>query len=104
MKQQKGEFLRDYAARFNAATLKVKNFNEFVAMTALKQGLKSNRFIFSSNKNYLNNYEQMLVRVWKYAQIKKEESILHQVKREGGRKKQPQKEDRRKQQNNADRL
>ena len=81
-------------ARFNAATLEVKNFNEFVAMTALKQRFKSNNLIFFSNKNYPDNYEQILFRIQKYAQDEEEESILYQAKEEKNGKKWPQEEDR----------
>ena len=56
-------------------------------MAALKQGLKSNRLIFSLNKNYSDNYEQMLIRVRKYAQTEEEESIFHQARKEKDGKK-----------------
>ena len=81
MKQQKGEFLRDYAARFNAATLEVKNFNESVAMIALKQRFKSNCLIFSLNKKYLDNYEQMLIEYRSMHRLKKKKAYSVKQKR-----------------------
>ena len=62
-------------AHFNTAILEVKNFNESVAMSALKRRLQSNHLIFSLNKNFLDTYDKMLDRMRKYAHIE-EEAIL----------------------------
>lgn len=61
--------LRSYMACFNAVTLKVKDFNEFVTMLALKRELRSSRLSFSLNKIFSRSYVDLLVHVEKYAQV-----------------------------------
>lgn len=40
IKQNEGEFLREYVARFNAAMLEARDLNQPIAMSALKHGLR----------------------------------------------------------------
>ena len=86
IQQQDEEDLRKYVAHFNATTLKLKNFNESVVMSALKRRLQSNRLVFSLNKNFSNIYDEMLDRMHKYAQAEKE-AILRQVRNDKNGKK-----------------
>lgn len=57
--------------RFNATMLEVRDFNEFVIMLMLKQGLKSSYLIFYFDKNFSKDYIDFLVWAQKYAQAKK---------------------------------
>ena len=47
IKQKENESLWDYIRRFNAATLKITDLDQTIAMTAMKDGLKPSRFLFS---------------------------------------------------------
>ena len=64
------------------ATLEVCNFNESVAMSALKQGLRNERLIYSLNKMFSRDYADLLVWAWKYAQAKEAQTAHRQA--EGG--------------------
>ena len=92
--QQKGESLCQYMVCFNVVILKVKNFNESIAISTLKLGLWSNQLIFSLNKKISDTYDEMLTRVRKYAQVEEEEKLNKQVRKNKNGNKQPHEEDR----------
>ena len=80
---------------FNMAILKVKDFNEFVTMFALKWGVKSYRLIFFLNKNFLENYEAILDRIQKYAHAEEEKKLNKKEKKKDKEgKKQPYEDER----------
>ena len=64
--QGEKESLKDFVARFNAATLEITDLNEVVAMSALKKGLKQSRFTYSLDKTFLKTYPELLARASKY--------------------------------------
>ncbi|XP_038985514.1 uncharacterized protein LOC120111721 [Phoenix dactylifera] len=73
IKQREGESLKDYLDRFTAATWEVRELDQSVAMSALKTGARSYRFLFSIEKSFPADFTKMLVRARKYA--KAEEAI-----------------------------
>ena len=60
------ESLKDFMAHFNVATLEITDLNEFVAMSALKKGLKQSRFTYSLDKTFPKTYSKLLARASKY--------------------------------------
>ena len=64
--QGEKESLKDFVAHFNMATLEITDLNEFVAMSALKKGLKQSRFTYSLDKTFLKTYSELLSRASKY--------------------------------------
>lgn len=60
MKQRKGKALKDYLVRFNAATLKIYDLNQDVAMMIVIQGLHSSWFTYSQNKMTPRSYSKLL--------------------------------------------
>lgn len=58
-------------AHFNAATLEVKDFNEYITILTLKWELWNGQLSFFLNKNFLRNYANLLVHAEKYAQAEK---------------------------------
>ena len=64
--QGEKESLKDFVAHFNAATLEITDLNEFVAMLALKKGLKQSRFTYSLDKTFPKTYSELLARASKY--------------------------------------
>ncbi|XP_038976592.1 uncharacterized protein LOC120107395 [Phoenix dactylifera] len=73
IKQKEGESLREYLDRFTAATWEVRELDQSIAMSALKTGARSYRFLFSIEKNFPADLTEMLVRARKYA--KAEEAV-----------------------------
>ena len=67
IKQKEEKLLRSYLGRFNAAILKVRNLDQSVVMTALKDRLLKNRLRYSLEKSYPCDFADMLARVEKYA-------------------------------------
>ena len=64
--QGEKESLKDFVARFNTATLEITDLNEYVAMSALKKGLKQSRFTYSLDKIFPKTYSELLALASKY--------------------------------------
>ena len=58
--------MKDFIARFKAATLEVDHLDDLVAMSALKRGLRISRLTYSLDKNPARSYAKVLIRVEKY--------------------------------------
>ncbi|XP_008777135.2 uncharacterized protein LOC103697118 [Phoenix dactylifera] len=67
IKQKEGESLKDYIDRFTAATWEVRELDQLIAMSALKTGARSCRFLFFLEKNFSTDFMEMLARARKYA-------------------------------------
>ena len=61
IRQQDRESLRDFLARFKAATLEVDHLDNLVAMSALKRGLRISRLTYSLDKNLVRSYAEVLL-------------------------------------------
>ena len=61
IRQQDRESLRDFLARFKAATLEVDHLDDLVAMSALKRGLRISRLTYSLDKNPARSYAEVLL-------------------------------------------
>lgn len=81
MKQRKGKALKDYLVRFNAATLKIYDLNQDVAMMIVIQGLHSSWFTYSQNKMTPRSYSKLLAWTQKY--IHADEGATTQRESEG---------------------
>lgn len=71
----------DYVVRFNAAMLEVHDLNKFVALSIMKKGLQSSKFIFSLNKKSSKTYSKLLARAQKYTLV--EEGATSRCQAEG---------------------
>ena len=58
--------LRHFVARFNTATLEVRDLNEDMAISAMKRGLRASRFTYSLDKTLPRTYAELLERAYKY--------------------------------------
>ncbi|XP_038982914.1 uncharacterized protein LOC120110937 [Phoenix dactylifera] len=67
IKQKEEESLEDYIDRFTAATWEVRELDQSTAMSALKTGARSKRFLFSIENNFPADFTEMLARARKYA-------------------------------------
>ena len=56
-------------ARFNAATLEVKDLNENMTISAIKRGLRGSRFTYSLDKTLPRTYAELLERAYKYMRV-----------------------------------
>ena len=61
--------MRDFVAQFNVATLEVRDFNEDMAISIMKKGLKRSRFIYSLDKTLFQTYTELLECVYKYIRM-----------------------------------
>ena len=61
IRQQDKEPLRDFIARFKAATLEVDHLDDLVEMSALKRGLRISRLTYLLDKNPVRSYAQVLL-------------------------------------------
>ena len=73
--------MKDFVARFNMATLEITDLNEYVAMSALKKGLKKSRFTYSLDKTFPKTYFELLARASKY--IRADEGATSRRETEG---------------------
>ena len=95
IKQESNESLRAYISRFNTATLEISDLDQTVAMTTMKGGLKTSRFLFSLEKRFPADYAEMLARAEKYANAeeamaaRKDTSSSRPEKREKRKRKEP---------------
>ena len=60
IKQKEDESLWEFITRFNAATLKISDLDPKVTMSAMKDGLKPSRFLFSLEKRFPTNFAEIL--------------------------------------------
>ena len=88
VKQNQGESLRDFVARFNEEALSIDEFDQQIAMVALQNGLRARPFAQSLAKTPPRTFTKVLARANKY--INAEEMM--KVKRA----KQPDKKEREK--------
>lgn len=63
IRQQNGEFLKDYVAQFKVTMLEIYHLDESVAMLGLKKGLRTSRFTYSLDKTYPKSYLEMMTRM-----------------------------------------
>ena len=81
IRQQDKEPLKDYVARFKAATLEVYNLDESLVMSALKWGLRTFRLTYSLDKTPTKSYAEVLARAEKY--IRADEGAASRREAEG---------------------
>ena len=55
---------------FNAAILEVHNLNKVVVMSAFKRELRNNHLLFFLDKNFFEDYANLLIHARKYMQAK----------------------------------
>lgn len=67
--QKDQELLSEYVARFKVIALEVYNLDEFVAMLAMKRGLKISRFTYFLDKKPSRIYSELLSRAQKYIHV-----------------------------------
>ena len=75
VRQQEGESLKDYVARFKLATLDISRIDESVAILAMKRGLRSSQFTYSLDKTYSRTYSELLTRAQKYIRADEAASV-----------------------------
>ena len=91
IKQRETEILRDFVARFNAATLEVKDLNENMTISIMKRGLRGSRFTYSLDKTLHWTYVELLKRAYKYMRADKGASDRRQTKGKSQKKKEQKK-------------
>ena len=74
-------------ARFNAATLEVKDLNEDMAISTMKRNLRRSRFIYSLDKTLFQIYAELLEHVYKYIRTDEATSDRRQTEDKGQKKK-----------------
>ena len=90
VQQQDGESLREFVARFNIATLEVKDLDEAMAIAVMKRGFWNSKFTYSQVKMLPRSYAELLERAQKYIRI--EEAVTDRCQFEGkGQKKKARK-------------
>ena len=95
IKQERNESLWAFISRFNTATLVISDLDQTVAMTAMKEGLKPSRFLFSLEKKFTVDYAEMLAQAEKYANAeeamaaRKETSLSRTKKRDKRKREEP---------------
>ena len=88
VKQNHGEFLRDFIARFNEKTLSIDEFDQRITMVALHNGLRVGSFAQSLAKTPPCTFTEVLARANKY--INAEEIMkVKQVEQPNKRVKRP---------------
>ena len=53
-------------ARFNAATLEIRDLNKDMIISIIKRGLRGSRFTYSLDKTLLRTYVELLEHAYKY--------------------------------------
>ena len=74
-------------ARFNVATLEVRDLNEDMAILAMKRGLRRSRFTYSLNKTLSRTYTDLLECAYKYIRADESASDRCQTDEKGQKKK-----------------
>ena len=67
VKQRKYESLKDYITRFNKEAVRVENYTDIVALTAIMAGLQPGKFHYSLAKNPPRTFTELLSRAQKYS-------------------------------------
>ena len=70
VKQNQGESLWDFVARFNEEALSIDEFDQQIAMVALQNGLRAGPFTQSLAKTPYHTFTEVLVRANKYINTK----------------------------------
>ena len=73
--------------RFNTATLEVKDLNEAMAITIMKQGLLNSKFIYSLDKTLPWSYIELFKRAQKYIHAEEGTTDRHQSEGKDQKKK-----------------
>ena len=79
-------------ARFNVATLEVRDLNEDMAISTMKRGLRGSRFTYSLNKTLSRIYTELLEHAYKYIHTDEAAFDRHQTDRKDQKKKQKKSE------------
>ena len=79
IKQVETEALRDFMARFNSATLEIRDLNKDMAISVMKRDLRGFRFTYSLNKTLLLTYAELLECIYKYIRMNEGASDWHQT-------------------------
>ena len=75
-------------ARFNTATLEVRDLNKDMAISTMKRGPKRFRFTYSLDKTLLRTYTELLERAYKYIRTDEGTSDWCQTEEKDQKKKQ----------------
>ena len=78
--------------RFNMATLEVWDFNENMAISAMKRSLRGSRFTYSLDKTLLWTYAELLEHAYKYIHMDEAASDRCQTDEKDHKKKQKKSE------------
>ena len=70
-------------ARFNAATLEVRDLNEDIAISAMKRGLRRSRFTYSLDKILPQTYAELLECAYEYMYVDEGASDRRQTENKG---------------------
>ena len=74
-------------ARFNTATLEVRDLNEDMAISAMKRGLRASRFTYSLDKTLPRTYVELLECAYKYMRADEGASDRRSTEFKGPKKK-----------------
>ncbi|KAL2532215.1 Retrotransposon gag protein [Abeliophyllum distichum] len=78
--QGKDELLKNFIARFNRATLGIKDLQMSAVVTAMMSGTRSRLFKMSLSKNPLNTMNELLKRGEKYVDAEEAYLIIKSIK------------------------
>ena len=92
IKQSETKTLRDFIARFNTATLKVRDLNKDMTISTMKRGLRGSRFTYSLDKTLPQIYAELLKYAYKYIRTDEAASDRCQIDKKGQKKKQKKSE------------
>ena len=79
-------------ARFNAATLEVRDLNEDMTISAMKRSMRRSRFTYSLDKTLPQIYAKLLKYAYKYIRTDEAASDQRQTDKRGQKKKQKKSE------------
>ena len=83
IRQWDRESLWEFGAYFNIATLEVRDLNESIAITAMKWGLQSSKFIYFLDKILFQTYAEILDCTQKYIRTEEGATDWRQSKGKG---------------------
>ncbi|XP_058111548.1 uncharacterized protein LOC131254861 [Magnolia sinica] len=66
IKQEPKESLKKYIARFNKEALQVEDYDDNISLSAMRSGLKEEKFTFSIGKNLPKTLAELVARAQKY--------------------------------------
>ena len=79
-------------ARFNTATLEVKDLKEDMAISVMKRDLRGSRFTYSLDKTLSQSYAELLECAYRYIHADEVASDRHQTSEKDQKKKQKKSE------------